>query len=172
MPVVADSSVLIWLARAGKLNLLRDQYETVIVPREVYYEVVEEGIREGHADAHVIKDAVEQGWIRIESVVSDGERRIAADINEIHEGEAAALGLAMARSLPILLDESSGRAVAEALGLKARGTLSVVLRALREGGLTRPQARDVIASMVASGFRIEPSLLERVLREVTQFRPG
>jgi len=77
--------------------------------------------------------------------------------------------IAIDKNLPILIDESSGRAIAEALGLTPRGTIYVVLRALQSGRLTSPEARDTISSMVSSGFRIEPNLLERILREISLF---
>jgi predicted nucleic acid-binding protein len=166
---VADASVLIWLAKAGRLDLLREQYTKIIIPPEVYSEVVDEGLREGYADAHVVKDAVEQGWIVVEADAGTRKRRLTDDLRDIHEGEAAAMVLALNKALPLLIDESSGRAVAEALGLTTRGTMYVVLRALYSGWLTASEARDTISSMVSSGFRIEPSLLERVLREISLF---
>jgi predicted nucleic acid-binding protein len=78
--------------------------------------------------------------------------------------------IALSKHLPILIDESSGRAVAEALSLAPRGTIYVVLRALHNGRLTSSEARDTIAAMVSSGFRIEPRLLERILREISLFK--
>ena len=92
------------------------------------------------------------------------------DLRELHEGEAAAMALALSRGLLLLIGESGGRAVAEALGLSPRGSLYVVLRALHGGGLTGSEARDAVSSMVSSGFRIDPILLERVLREITLFK--
>ncbi len=132
---------------------------------------MEDGLREGYPDAHVVKDAVEEGWINVEADEAGGrKRRLTDDLPEIHEGEAAAMALALSRGLPLLIDESGGRAVAEALGLAQRGTLHVVLRALHGGKLTGSEARDAVSSMVSSGFRIDPSLLERVLREITLFK--
>jgi predicted nucleic acid-binding protein len=142
----------------------------VLIPKEVYSEVVDEGLREGYPDAHIVKDAVEKGWIVVEADEDEAsKKRLMNDLPEIHEGEAAAMVLALSRDLPILIDESSGRVLAEALGLGSRGTLHVVLSALRGGKLSGSEARDVVSSMVSSGFRIEPSLLERVLREISQF---
>ncbi len=162
--------MLIWLAKSGKLELLRDQYKWILIPTEVYSEVVEDGLREGYSDAHVVKEAIKQGWIRIDNGDSVArKKRIINDLPEIHEGEAAAIAIALSKDLPILIDESSGRALARALGLSPRGVLHVVLVALREGKLTGDEARDIIASMVSSGFRIEPRLLERVIREVILF---
>ena len=161
--------MLIWLAKAGKLNLLREQYTKILIPQNVYDEVVEEGLREGYADAYAVKEAVEQGWIIVEADTGNQKKRLTDDLPDIHEGEAAAMLIARDKNLPILIDESSGRAIAEALGLAPRGTIYVVLKALFRGRLTSTEARDTISSMVSSGFRIDPNLLERVLREISLF---
>lgn len=151
--------------------MLKDQYQKILIPVEAYSEVVEEGLREGYPDSYVVKETVEQGWITVEADPAEGmKKRLTDDLREIHVGEAAAIVLAYNGGLPILIDESSGRAVAEALGLKVKGSLYVVLRALHDGKLTTNEARDTVASMVSSGFRLEPALLERVLREISQFK--
>jgi len=160
--------VLIWLAKAGALDHLRQQYQTILIPPEVKTEVIDQGLHEGHPDAHVIKKAVEDGWIKIEDAPTKPREGITRDLPEIHEGEAAAMALALKRRLPLLIDESCGRITATALGLHPRGSIHVILRALNEKRMTTHEARQKIAFMVTSGLRIEPKLLERLLREITQ----
>ena len=53
--IVSDASPLISLAKAGKLYLLREIFERVL-------------IEEGAPDALVIEDAVKEGWIEIEKI--------------------------------------------------------------------------------------------------------
>ncbi len=168
MPAVADASVLIWLAKAGRLYLLEQQYGKILIPQEVYSEVVEEGLKEGHPDAHVVRGAIEQGWITVETAPAEQKVGIMRDLPEVHEGEAAAMSLAITKRAPILIDESSGRIIATALGLHPRGSLHIVLRAVYEGSLSGIEARDTVSLMVSTGFRIEPKLLERVLRELAE----
>ena len=171
MPAVADSSVLIWLAKVGRLSLLREQYGHIIIPPEAYREAVEEGLREGYGDAYLVKEAVKAGWIHVdmdESVERDA-RSLMEELRDVHEGEAAALLLAARRRVPLLIDESSGRALARAFGVASRGVLHVLLKALHDDVLTSSEVRDDLTLMIASGYRIEPRLLERVIREVTRF---
>ena len=82
--------------------MLRDQYQRILIPPEVYSEVVENGLREGYPDAHVVKDAVEEGWIIVEADDAGGrKKRLTDDLRELHEGEAAAMVLALSRGLTI-----------------------------------------------------------------------
>ena len=66
----------------------------------------------------------------------------------------------------MLMDESCGRALAEALGVETRGTLYVVLRALRLGLLGKSEAKETVTMLVAKGMRLDPRLLSRVLNEI------
>ena len=74
MPTVSNTSPLIWLAKIGRLNLLKELFGEVFVSEESYQEAVEKGLEAGFSDAIVIKDACEQGWIK---VVSLDEKQLA-----------------------------------------------------------------------------------------------
>lgn len=63
----------------------------------------------------------------------------------------------------LLMDESCGRALAEALGVETRGTLYVVLRL---GLLGKSEAKETVTMLVAKGMRLDPRLLSRVLNEI------
>lgn len=173
MHVVCDSSPLIWLTKTGNITLLKQLYESVAIPEEVYNEVVTTGLREGYSNAHVIREQINQGWIRVEKLDEETSKRcalIAENAPEIHLGEVQVILLAQSLSLDLLMDESCGRAFAESWGLNVHGTLYLVLRGLREAIYTQDEAKDVISSMVEKGFRIEPRLLTRVFREIERFQ--
>ena len=50
MSVVSNASALINLARIGKLNLLRELYGELVIPKAVWHEVVVEGTGQPGAD--------------------------------------------------------------------------------------------------------------------------
>lgn len=169
---VSDSSPLIWLSKMGKVWLLRDLFEEVLVPEEVYREVVEVGLAEGYSDALVLKDCIEEGWLKSCSLDEQDKgllRRITRNAQEIHRGEAAAILIAKRKELPLLIDETSGRALAESFGLKPHGTLYIVLRAMRKGLIGKKEAKDSILRMVETGMRIDPALLSRIIKEIEKF---
>ena len=64
MTAVSDASPLIWLAKTGKINLLRELFEEIVIPKEVYEEAVEEGLKHGLSDAIAINECTQQGWIK------------------------------------------------------------------------------------------------------------
>jgi uncharacterized protein len=175
LPTVSNTSPLIWLAKVGKLTLLKDLFHEILITEEVYKEAVERGLQEGFSDALVIKEAVDQGWIKI-SKLDETEvaqcKKIMKHAFEIHMGEAQAIVLAhkMGASTLLLMDESSGRAFAEAWGLKVKGALYVVMTALRGQLLNGEEAKETVLTFVRRGFRIEPKLLARVIEEIDAFK--
>jgi predicted nucleic acid-binding protein len=70
----------------------------------------------------------------------------------------------------LLIDESSGRAFAEAWGLKAKGVLYVLMVALRSDLLDDAEAKETVLTLVRKGFRIEPNLLARIIREIDAYK--
>jgi len=174
MPVVSNSSPLIWLSKTGKIQLLRQLFREIIIPEEVYIEVVERGLEEGFSDALIVKECINQGWIKIQKPNQENlelTQRFMEHAPEIHLGEAHAILLARESNALLLMDESCGRAFAETWGLKPRGTIFVILKALRERILEKNEAKDTISSMITKGFRIEPNLLTRILKEIDNFTP-
>jgi len=174
LTVVSNTSPLIWLSKIGRIALLKKLFGEVIFPEEVYKEAVERGLQEGLSDALAIKECIDQGWVKI-SKLNEREiilcQKMVEHAFEIHQGEAQAIILARRTGALLLMDESSGRAFAETLGLKVRGTLYVVMKALREELLGRTEAKEMVLALVSKGFRIEPKLLARILREIDTHMP-
>ena len=78
---------------------------------------------------------MDQDWIKVWELDEreiELSQKLAEQAFEIHFGEAQAIILARKINALLLMDESSGRALAEALGLKVKGTLYVVMKATRE----------------------------------------
>ena len=71
----------------------------------------------------------------------------------------------------LLMDESSGRSFAEAWNLKVKGTLYVIIRALREELLDKTKSKAIVFSLVKKDFRIDPKLLARIVMEIEAFTP-
>ena len=104
--VVCNSSPLIRLSKAGRLSLLRDFFQEILVPREVLTESVENS--GGAKDAKEIKEA---DWIHPLSI-EDTDLKKALKMT-LDDGEAAAIVLALEQQADIvLMDDSDGRAVA------------------------------------------------------------
>jgi predicted nucleic acid-binding protein len=151
--------------------LLKDLFDEVLVSEETYKEAVEVGLREGYSDALVIKDACDQGWVKVERLDEKQVaicQKIMRHSFELHEGEVKAIVLAreIGKDALLLMDDSSGRAFAETWGLKVKGVLYVIITAMRNDLLDTTEAKEAVLNLVGRGFRIEPKFLAKIIQEI------
>ncbi len=158
--IVSNSTALIYLAKIGKLSLLKKLFSNVLIPVEVFNEVVVSGKENQHPDAFVIEAAVEEGWIEVKEIEA------VAELEEfgIDSGEAQAISLAKSLDVPVLLDQTHARIAAKALGLKPRGTIFVLLGALRKKLLTYEEYQDLLEELVKAGFRMSDEIYLSAVR--------
>ena len=154
--VVSNSTPLIALARIRRLDLLPALYGDVLVPLEVWNELVVRG--RGYPGAAEIRDAT---WIATKTVrYRDRVIQLAAVLDQ---GEAEAIALAIEHDARlVLLDDRSARREALRRGLHVQGTLGILLRAKRLG-LVPALAPVMDALRHDAGFYFAESLRRRVL---------
>jgi len=82
----------------------------------------------------------------------------------VDPGEAQAISLAKSLGVPVLLDQTHARNAAKALGLKPRGTIFVLLAALRKKHLTSDDYQDSLEDLVKAGFRMSDEVYLEAVR--------
>jgi predicted nucleic acid-binding protein len=112
--VVSDSSPLITLARAHHLELLRELYGQVLIPREVHEEVTVAGATLPGAD-----EVRRASWIEMRSDPGKGvSSSMESACAGLGAGERSAIYLASGlKAALVLIDEDRARRVAKNLGL-------------------------------------------------------
>ena len=120
--IVSNATPLIYLAKIGKLNLLKNVFGYIIIPEEVKIEVVDRGKKLGEKDAYINEQGIKDGWIRFSST------KVVEISISLEQGEHAALSLAKnLGQKEVLVDEISARTAAQLLGLNPKGTLFVLM---------------------------------------------
>ena len=132
---VVNASPLIYLARAGFLDLLRLGGEKVVVPAAVAEEVLARGPTDPTAQA-----LGGTPWLRVVETPPPPARVLAWNLGA---GESAVIAWALAHpGCRAVIDDLLGRRCAESLELPLRGTLGLVLRARQTGVIDK--ARPVL----------------------------
>jgi predicted nucleic acid-binding protein len=155
--VVSDTSPITNLAAIGQLDLLRQLYDSVIIPLAVYNEMVSvDRVVPGTLEVQTFD------WIQTQTV-ADSNRVVEIQEN-IHLGEAEAIVLALELEADLLLmDERRGRAVAMSYGVNVTGLLGVLLQAKRNGLLSA--VKPVIHQLMEQvDFRISSQLYVEILQ--------
>ena len=146
--MVSNSSPLIWLAKIGRLKILRGLFGEIVIPMRVYEE---SALRKRSADAVLIGRAVEEGWIKVSEERME-EADTLAGVSGIHLGEAEAILLAQKLDTELILDEREASATAQMFGVRPIGTIAVLLLALAKDRLTLQEFRESLDGLLASGF--------------------
>jgi len=153
--VVSDAGPLIYLGGVGRLALLRDLFGRVVVPRQVWDEVVGASAeRPGSAETAAAP------WIDVRTASpSPLTERLSETLGT---GEAAAIGLCLELRADLLLcDDLEARRVAAAQGIRIVGTLGILVRGKRAGLLDA--VRPIMEAMVGMGLRVSADLVEEIL---------
>ncbi len=126
--VIINSTPLIALCKAGRLNLLKTMYGEVTIPDAVFREVTEK-------NDFVQKSIVENSdWIRIGHVSADADRKMYKA--KLHDGEVEVMILAQETNADlVVIDDLEARKTAEYLGLTLTGTIGILLKAKQLGHL-------------------------------------
>lgn len=133
--VVSDAGPLIHLAQINKLHLIKKLFNSISIAPEVKREVLDEGIKLGHADAQIIGKAIAEGWIIVESASENlaltAKRLVKGE--KISQTDAKTLLLAKENKAEILVDEKILSDLAKMYGLKVWNTWTILLESLRSG---------------------------------------
>ena len=158
MPTVSDTSPLLNLAIIGRLELVRAQFGSVLVPPAV---VREFRLEEGRPGPSALHQAIEKEWI-VKKEPSDAPliRTLRQD-SDLGESEAITLAVEKEAGL-VLLDEREGRRRARNVGLEVTGALGMLAQADRRGDLdSLSDALDRLEG--EAGFWIGSALREQIL---------
>ncbi len=153
-PVVLNNTPLVAFWVLGRLDLLRDLFEEVLIPPAVETEflAVEETVRQ---------EALRRApWIK-KAPLSHPRRALA--YAELDQGEAEVLALAEELDARlVVIDERKGRRYAERMGLPRTGSLGVLLLA-KQAGLIDSVA-TLIVKLQEAGLFLSPDLIRRTLK--------
>ena len=134
--IVSNSSPLIIIGKINELDLLKALYKQITMPNEVYIEVVEIGKEKNEADAFLIEEAINDGWIKVENL----NKKELENAKELHKrfrlskGESEAIILAARhKNCTLILDDLEAREIAKARNMMLSDTLIIPLEALASG---------------------------------------
>lgn len=152
-PVILNNTPLVALWSLGRLDLLRDFYQEVLIPRAVEEEFL---ATETSARRKALEDAP---WIK---TVELSHPRRALAYAGLDDGEAAVLALAEEMDARlVVLDERKARRYAERLGLPLTGTLGIFLEAKKAGLIG--SVSDPVSKLLKAGLFLSPDLVRRTL---------
>jgi len=153
MLVIADTSPLIGLVRIGLAEILPRLYGSVVIPTAVAKELADPR-RSPEVRSFI---AAPPSWLSVRSPTR------LQTIEELDEGESAAISLALELHADLLLiDESKGRQVALGLGIRTARTAAVLFDAANAGAISNLE--EAFQNLRNTNFRVPAKVLDELLR--------
>jgi predicted nucleic acid-binding protein len=155
--VISNTSPITNLAAIGRLSLLQDLYDTILIP-----EAVNQELRSGGDEIPGSTEVKTLSWIQTHSVSNPNLALSLRQELDAGESEAIALAVELQADL-LLLDERLGYQVASRFGLKIKGVLGVLISAKYRGLI--PSVKPLLDELIGkAGFWITPGLYHRILQ--------
>jgi len=148
--IISNSTPLIILSKIGELEILKNLYGEIIIPRAVFEEVT------------IKSDAIKNlSWIKILEVQDKSNRKIYQA--KLHDGEVEVMMLAKEISADLLIiDDNAAKKFAKFLGFTVTVTLGVLLKAKSEKIIS--EVRQILEKMLAEKFYISEEIINLVLK--------
>lgn len=154
-----DSSTPIHLARIGRVPLLDELFDAVLLPSAVWDEVVVQG--DGLPGAKEMRSARQDGWMAVVDIEDPDTVDRAG--GALDPGEAEAIALALQEDADALvLDEAAARRAARDRGLPTTGTVGLLLAGYRRGHVD--DLEQELEDLRETGFWIGDRLVREILR--------
>jgi predicted nucleic acid-binding protein len=160
MTVICNATPLIAFARIDRLELLRKAAGNLVIPEAVAREISD--YDSGRRGAIALS---QESWISIASVQSEQQVRLLLPTLDRGESEVIALALELRPKL-VLMDELTGRKVAESLDLKVCGSVGLLIRAKRIGEIAA--VKPLLDEMKRQGIYYGQRFIDAVLRTVNE----
>ena len=164
MIVVSDTTPLISLMKASRLELLATLFHEVLIPEAVFSELTANPRFQAEADQ--IRKAP---YIKVVSVSEQKAVDVLRRSSGLDLGESEAIVFADDQKADVLLmDEAKGRKVAKAMGLYIMGTVGVLLFAFEKNVLTDSEVKKALEQLQQSDRRIGDELIQYALRKLSK----
>jgi len=153
LKVVSNTTPFISLLKISKIELLRDIYGRIIIPKGVFEEIERGNNKTFYADLS------KMGWIDIRKIKDKSPLKY---LHDLDNGEAEVLVLANEIKADIvIIDEKLGREYAAHFNLNITGTIGILLKAKKLKLIK--EIKPVLSEMTEKGIWLNNSLIEKIL---------
>ncbi|MEK6926871.1 MAG: DUF3368 domain-containing protein [Nanoarchaeota archaeon] len=158
MKAISDSTPLIHLSKIGCINFLKDLFEEIIIPEEVYNEIIVKGKEQGKNEVFLIENLIEEEFIKIRETNSTME------VTNLDKGEKECILLCKElRINNLLIDEKKGFSIANMFNITPIRTTSILLILLDKNIINFNKYKELLRKLSESGYFLDIKTYEKLL---------
>lgn len=168
--VIANSTSLIHLSRAGYLGLLQRCFTQMEIPRAVYQEALVKRKEKKRTDALIVEQAINEGWITIVDLDEPSSRTAETILRteRIGAGEAQATALASKRRAPLVTDDKVVHRLATMYGVKTLWTTTIILHAVSTHLLRKDEGKQILRELIRTGYRLKTEVYDALIKRIDE----
>ncbi len=157
--IISNTSPIIFLLKIEKLDLLHQQFGTVVLPEAVVNEIKNK--RENTPEVRCFDGC--GSWFKIMTP----KKMLPLDLGA---GETAAISLAVEEKTRLLIiDDYQGRRCAQRMEIPIIGTAGLLIHWLKEKKIGYSEFKNLLARLIQSGFRMKIELYEQIVYEAEKY---
>lgn len=162
MLIISDTTPIISLMKVGQLDLLKNMFGSVVIPKAVYDELTVNINFEKE-----INSFNKCTFVKVETVENESYVNILRNDTGLDAGESEAIVMVKEKQADLLLmDERKGRQVAKKMGIRITGTIGILLQAFDESFLTKEDVEQCLMLLKKSNIRISENLCNKVYEHI------
>jgi len=165
---VSNSGPLIHLTLAGLLDFVCELFDLIIIPPQVYDEIIVKGKEQNHSDAYILERAINNKKIKVEAVKKSNQ---IITSSKLHEAEIESIILSLQSNVErILLDDEEARIFARRLGIRVSGTLGTLIDLYRRGFFGLDEALQYLKKINEVMYLSSDvyCYVEKIIKELTE----
>ncbi len=154
--IISNATPLIAFARIDRLDLLRQVVGQLVIPVAVEQEI--SGYSQNKPG---VIELSKETWITVQAVASPQQVQLL--LPTLDNGEAEVITLALEQNARlVLIDELTGRRVAQSLGLTITGSVGILIRAKQIGEIKA--IKPFLNAMTRQGIHFSQQFIAQVLQ--------
>ncbi|MHA1250874.1 MAG: hypothetical protein ACTSRP_12855 [Candidatus Helarchaeota archaeon] len=122
MMLISNSSPIIHLTRIGKIEYLISKEKKILIPNEVYKEVVIQGKQKDYLEAFLIEKYINNGKIEVIELKDFNKEKYPP----LGKGEIESLELALKMKCLLIIDDKKARNIAKILKIPHQTTIATI----------------------------------------------
>ena len=159
MEAVSDSTPLIYLSKIGCTNLLKNIFDKIIIPQEIYEEVIIKGKEQGRSEILLIEKLIEEGYIIIKNTSH------ILGLDSLDKGEKQCISLCKDLNISnILIDEKEGFDISRMFSLTPIRTTSILIILLDKKIINLNKYKELLKNLSESGYFLDALTYDKLIR--------
>ncbi|SFO91952.1 DUF3368 domain-containing protein [Salibacterium halotolerans] len=164
--VLVNSTPIIGLSMIGKLSLLTDLFDDVLVPEAVFYEIIHDHTSKSHGKQELL-EFIDKGTFQLYRV--ENSPMVQKLYGKLHEGELEVIVGAKELNVSyVIIDEKAARTLSKTFMLTPIGTLGILILAKKKGKIEA--IKPILDELKEYNFHVSKSLYYKVLHQAGELR--